>query len=412
MRVLMFGWEFAPLISGGLGVACAGLVKAMTAQGAEVTFVLPKMPKEIKVPGVNILAADRRNSKLKLKHIPLNETINAYNSAGYIPGAPGNAPWQRRTPQANALYGGNLAAEVHRYAEIAKLIAKAVPHDVIHCHDWMTYQAGINAKEVSGKPLVVHVHATEFDRGGGNGVNPHVFNLEKQGFEKADLIMTVSQFTKDKVVHNYGIPVAKVEVTHNAIEFTEPPKDVSKLSKTDKIVLFLGRITLQKGPDWFLHAARKVVDKDANVKFIVAGNGDMEAFMIEKAAELGLAKNVLFTGFLSGADIDRAYKMADVYVMPSVSEPFGLTPLEAMRNGTPVIISKQSGVSEVIRHCLKVDFWDTHQMANKILGILYYKELQDELGVQGMREVHKLSWNETANKVLGLYGNLLNKKRR
>ncbi|HSU72923.1 MAG TPA: glycosyltransferase family 4 protein, partial [Candidatus Binatia bacterium] len=375
-------------------------------QGAEVTFVLPKMPKEIKVPGVNILSADRRNSKLKFKVIPLNETISAYNSAAY--GTPG---WQRRGHQANALYGGNLAAEVHRYAEMAKLIAKEVPHDVIHCHDWMTYQAGINAKAVSGKPLVVHVHATEFDRTGGNGVNPHVFHLEKQGFEKADMVMTVSQFTKDKVLQHYQVPAAKVEVTHNAIEFTEPPKNVSKLSKTDKVVLFLGRITLQKGPDWFLYTARKVVDKDPNVKFIVAGNGDMETFMIEKAAELGLAKNVLFTGFLSGQDIDRAYKMADVYVMPSVSEPFGLTPLEAMRNGTPVIISKQSGVSEVIRHCLKVDFWDTHQMANKILGILYYKDLQEELGVQGMREVHKLSWDKTAEKVLGLYGTLLKKRR-
>jgi len=411
-RVLMFGWEFAPLISGGLGVACAGMVKSLVAQGAHVTFVLPKMPKEIKVPGVNLVSADRRGKgSLAIKGIKLDTVITPYNTSGYSQND-ANRTWQKRNPQSAALYGNNLSSEVHRYAEMAKLIAKQVPHDVIHCHDWMTYQAGINAKSVSGKPLVVHVHATEFDRGGGNGVNPHVFNLEKQGFEKADAVVTVSQFTKDKVVHNYGIPAAKVHVAHNAIEQTEEVKDVPKLNKRDKIVLFLGRLTLQKGPDWFLGAARKVVDKDPNVKFVVVGGGDMETFMIEKSAELGLAGNVLFAGWLSGKDIDRAFKMADVYVMPSVSEPFGLTPLEAMRNGTPVIISKQSGVSEVISHALKVDFWDTHQMANKILGVLYYRELQEELGLQGLREVQKISWDTPAQKLLGLYGNLMNKKRR
>lgn len=410
-RVLMFGWEFAPLISGGLGVACAGLVKSLVKQGANVTFVLPKMPKEIKVPGVDIISADRRNNgKLTIKGINLKEVITPYSTS--MQQGDANKVWQRRNPQSTALYGGNLSAEVTRYAEMARLIAKQVPHDIIHCHDWMTYLAGINAKETSGKPLVVHVHATEFDRSGGNGLNPHVYGMEKLGFQKADAVVTVSNFTKEKVVEHYAINTKKVHVAHNAIEQTEEVKEVLKLNKKDKVVLFLGRLTLQKGPDWFLYTAKKVIEKTPDVKFVVVGGGDMEGFMIEKSAELGLADKVLFAGWLSGKDIDRAFKMADVYVMPSVSEPFGLTPLEAMRNGTPVIISKQSGVSEVINHCMKVDFWDTNQMANKILGVLYYKELQEELGLHGKREVEKISWDDTANKVLNLYGDLTRRKSR
>jgi len=220
----------------------------------------------------------------------------------------------------------------------------------------------------------------------------------------------VSNFTKNVVSSKYGINPGKIEVAHNAVEFTEPPKEKQMLSKNDKIVLFLGRITVQKGPDWFLYAAKKVLQKAPNTKFIMAGSGDMETHVIEKAAELGIAKNVLFTGFLTGEDIDKAYKMADVYVMPSVSEPFGITPLEAMRNGTPVIISKQSGVSEVIKHCLKVDFWDTDALADKILGVVLHKELSHELGKKGSIEVHKFSWNKPANEILSLYGTLKKRK--
>ncbi|MBI4144648.1 glycosyltransferase family 4 protein [Candidatus Woesearchaeota archaeon] len=402
MKVLMFGWEFAPVYSGGLGVACAGLVKAMVAQGADVTFVLPRVPDGITVPGVKLISADRRQNKLlKFK----TEPLTAYASSESY------ELWKKRNPQAAALYGNTLFAEVQRYAEAAKELAAKIPHDVIHSHDWMTYQAGINAKAVSGKPLVVHVHATEFDRTGGNSINQHVYGIEKLGFENADAVVPVSNFTKEKVVANYGIDPEKIMAVHNAVEFTEPVEQ-PKLGKTDKVVLFLGRITLQKGPDWFLYAAKKVLEKEPRAKFIMAGSGDMEPKIIEKAAELGLAGKMLFTGFLTGKDIDRAYKMADVYVMPSVSEPFGITPLEAMRNGTPVIISKQSGVSEVVKHCLKVDFWDVHAMANKILGVLYYKELQDELGLQGRNEVANITWDKPAHEVLNLYGTLMKKRRR
>lgn len=402
MKVLMFGWEFAPIYSGGLGVACAGLAKAMVAQGADVTFVLPRVPDGVTVPGVKLVSADRRQNKLlKFKTTPLT----AYASSETY------ELWKKRNPQAAALYGNTLFAEVQRYAEAAKELATKIPHDIIHAHDWMTYQAGVNAKAVSGKPLVVHVHATEFDRTGGTGINQHVYGIEKLGFEHADAVVPVSNFTKQKVVANYGIDSEKVIAVHNAVEFTEPVEQ-PKFSKTDKLVLFLGRITLQKGPDWFLYAAKKVLEKEPRAKFIMAGSGDMEPRMIEKAAELGLASKVLFTGFLKGKDIDRAYKMADVYVMPSVSEPFGITPLEAMRNGTPVIISKQSGVSEVVKHCLKVDFWDVHAMANKILGVLYYKELQEELGLQGRNEVADITWDKPAHEVLSLYSTLTKKRRK
>jgi glycogen(starch) synthase len=227
--------------------------------------------------------------------------------------------------------------------------------------------------------------------------------IEREGMMAADKVITVSNFTKNMVVNNYGIDPNKIEVVHNAVEFTDYNAERQKIGANDKIVLFLGRITLQKGPDYFIEAAGKVLKKMSNVKFVVAGSGDMEYRMIERAAQMDIGDKVLFAGFLQGADIDRVYKMADVYVMPSVSEPFGITPLEAMRNGTPVIISKQSGVSEVVKNCLKVDFWDTDQMANKIIGVLKYKELQDELRNNGSREVMKFSWDVPAQKCIDVY---------
>lgn len=274
----------------------------------------------------------------------------------------------------------------------------------------MAYKAGINAKKATGKPLVVHIHATEFDRGGGNGVNQYVYDIEKEGFENADVICAVSNFTKNKIVEHYGVNPAKVKVVHNAVEFTDFKEDIKKHKKDDKVVLFLGRITLQKGPEYFVHAAEKVLEKEPNTKFIVAGSGDMMPMMINLAAEKGLGSKMLFAGFLKGDDIDRAYKIADLYVMPSVSEPFGITPLEAMRNGTPVLMSKQSGVSEVVSHCLKVDFWDVEDMANKMLAALKYPALHNCLKENGSREIKKFSWNEPAKKCIDAYNLALDKR--
>ncbi len=410
----MFGWEFPPLVSGGLGTACAGLTKGLDNIGVDVTFVVPNSNKDISNSHVNLVIADQISAKDKKNNINIRvidsllipymgpeqytkqiNITNLKNSDGI------------KNLDGKSVYGKNLFQEVYRYSEKAKVISSDHNFDVIHCHDWMTYPAGINAKKVSGKPLVVHIHATEFDRTGGNP-NQAIYNLELEGFREADRILAVSEFTKNRVVNNYGIDASKVQVVHNAVEFNNKTGDNEsvKINRNDKIVLFLGRITLQKGPEYFLYAAKRVLEYDPNVKFVVAGSGDMEQFIIHKSEELGLSDNFIFKGFLKGSDIDDAYRMADLFVMPSVSEPFGITPLESMMNKTPVIISNQSGVSEVINHCLKVDFWDIDEMANKILGVLRFRELHNELRDHGSIEVNKFNWNEPASKCLAVYNEL------
>jgi glycogen synthase len=410
MKVLMLGWEFPPYSSGGLGTACEGLTKGLSNQGVNVTFVLPKANGEAKADHVRLIVAS--NVRLDKDHIKILEVNSLL--VPYISSDAYSERYMQHTKlkegQAGAsvqeeLYGRNLYEEVHRYSEKVKLIAAMEDFDVIHAHDWMTYPAGIRAKRMSGKPLVCHIHATEFDRTGGN-VNQHVYDIEREGFHAADKIVAVSNFTKRKVVEHYGISPDKVEVVHNAVEFTQYSSQFCK-NADEKVVLFLGRLTLQKGPEYFLYAARRVLEKDPDVRFIVAGSGDMEAFMIQKAAELGIAHRVLFTGFLRGADIDRAYRMADLYVMPSVSEPFGITPLEAMRNGTPVIISTNSGVSEVISHCLKVDFWDIDQMSSKMLAALNYRTMHSCMRENGLKEVTRFNWNEPAGKVISVYNSVM-----
>lgn len=398
MKVLMFGWEFPPFSSGGLGTACKGLTKGMSDKDIDILFVVPK-GENSRSRRFTIIPTEQFRGTFAVREV--NTILRPYMTEE-------SYSMHHRQNVSNSIYGSNLHHEVWRYSDIASRIARKNNFDVIHAHDWMTYQAGINAKNVSKKPLIVHVHATEFDRTGGNGLNQYVYDIERKGFHESDRIIAVSEFTKNKIVQHYGISPDKISVVHNAVEFTCPidgPK--SKLSENDKIVLFLGRITLQKGPDYFVETAKKVLEKEPNVKFIVAGSGDMEGKMIEKVAESGIGKSVLFTGFLTGEDIDRAYRLADVYVMPSVSEPFGITPLEAMRNGTPVIISKQSGVSEVINHCFKSDFWDTHKMADQILGIIRYKPLAKEMSENGLKEVKKFDWKVPASKCVDIYADVI-----
>jgi glycosyltransferase involved in cell wall biosynthesis len=391
LKVLMFGWEFPPFNSGGLGTACYGLTKGLSSHNVEIAFVLPTN-KKAKADFVKLIPA---NAKMKIYGIdsPITGYMTSYEYKEIFSN-PGPS---------KSIYGQDLFQEVYRYSRKARLIARKEPHDIIHCHDWMTYKAGINAKRVSKKPLVVHVHATEFDRTGNLGVNQTVYNIEREGMHAADAVISVSNFTKNKIVEHYGVPPEKVHVVHNAVDFNENNFSHMNGLKGNKVVLFLGRITLQKGPDYFLYAAKRVLEKDPNVRFILAGSGDMTSQIIEKAAELGIGDRVLFTGFLKGRDIDKAYQMADCYVMPSVSEPFGITPLEAMRNNTPVIISKQSGVSEVVSRCFKVDFWDIDKMANQILGILNYHELKESLSHDGLAEVRKFSWNDSARKCIEVY---------
>ncbi|MCX8147095.1 MAG: glycosyltransferase family 4 protein [Candidatus Woesearchaeota archaeon] len=393
MRVLMFGWEFPPYSSGGLGTACEGIVKGLSNKGIEIIFVAPKTPKSSEK--IKFISAF---DNVTFKHIPSLISSPYMTEEDYKKEIISISSEKRQT-----IYGRNLFHEVYLFSERAKQIAKKEKFDIIHAHDWLTFKAGIKAKEISKKPLVIHVHATEFDRTGGNGINPYVYDIEKEGMQKADKIIAVSNYTKNIIVSKYGIDPEKVEVAHNAVDFTKKEFKDAKIGCFDKIVLFLGRITLQKGPDYFIYAAKRVIDVYPNAKFVVVGSGDMEPFIIEKAAELGIADKVLFAGFLQGEDVDRAYQMADVYVMPSVSEPFGITPLEALKNNVPVIISKQSGVSEVLHHALKVDFWDIDELANKIISTLRFSELRDELRQNGINDVRKLSWDITAEKCIGVY---------
>ena len=393
MKVLMFGWEFPPYSSGGLGTACYGLTKSLSKQNVDITFVLPYTPNASEHDFINIIS-----THIKIK--PIKSILSPYLTSQSYHKVKDNK-YQAR------IYGDNLFEEVYRYSEEAKRIALEEDFGIIHCHDWMTFKAGINAKRIKNKPLIVHVHSTEFDRTGGNSINQYVYDAEKEGMKYADAVIAVSNFTKNKITQHYGINPNKINVVYNAVE----PKgdnagEIFEIKRYNKIVLFLGRITLQKGPDYLLYAAKKVLDYDNNVIFIIAGSGDMEEFLIEKAAELGISKNVLFTGFLQGDDVDKSYKMADLYVMPSVSEPFGITALEAMRNGTPVLISKQSGVSEVIQHCLTADFWDVDDIANKILAALCYKTLHESLKEHGSMEVKKFNWDLPARKCIDIYNKL------
>jgi glycogen synthase len=405
VKVLMFGWEFPPNNLGGLGTACYGLTKSLNAQGAEITFILPKKcPSHEHLSIISTEDLRVANTKIRMKYVDSllapygteEEYRKEYEKvSSHLMFGGGNA---------GDLYGKNLFEEVERYADKANIIAAFEDFDVIHCHDWMTYQAGVAAKKRSGKPLVVHVHATDFDRTGGNP-NRKVYNIEREGMHAADKVVTVSNFTKEMVMKHYGIPEAKISVVHNGIDFGEVD-GAADITHEDKIVLFLGRITLQKGPEYFIETAKKVHDIMPDVKFVISGSGDMYSRMVHLAADLGISKNVLFTGHLRGKDIDNAYSMASLYVMPSVSEPFGITPLEALKNNTPVLISKTSGVSEVLPNALKVDFWDTDEMTNKIVSVLSYPTLKETLTHNGVTDARRITWDKAAMKCIEIYKNL------
>jgi glycogen(starch) synthase len=427
VRVFMLGWEFPPFISGGLGTACYGLTRAMDQLGVKVTFVLPKMVQSEYATHVRLLtpgsrrrqahrvkkAATWRNVRFRPIRSPLQAYVTADAYVGKIEQFLGlRRATERRTGGGADLrggvdYSGDLYQEVHRYASIAAELAAEEDFDVIHAHDWMTYPAGIAVAEMTGKPLVVHVHSTEFDRSGEH-VNQMVYDIEREGMERADKVIAVSHLTRSTVLSRYGIPPEKVEVVYNGVERNRacPMRNMS-IKRDEKLVLFLGRITMQKGPEYFLQAARKVLEVMPNVKFVMAGSGDMMYRAVELAAGLGIGQKVLFTGFLRGDDVSRIYRLADLYVMPSVSEPFGIAPLEALDNDVPAIISKQSGVSEVLRHVLKVDFWDVNEMANKIVAVLKYPPLQMTLRSHGNFEVRKLRWKDAARNCLRVYREML-----
>ncbi len=416
MKTFMLGWEFPPFISGGLGTACYGLTKAMDKLGINIVFILPKACAEHQTGNVKVMCAeDFPGSRIfggfkNVRFRTITSPLKPYSGVGSYRHLMSSKFSKMKTRGgANpghiggvSNYGGDMYSEVCRYADKAAEIAATEEFDIIHAHDWMTYPAGVAVSKLSGKPLVVHVHSTEFDRSGEH-INQMIYDIEREGMHAAEKVIAVSNFTKDIIVRNYGIPSAKVEVVYNAVECDDTRGAEAVPAKSDKIVLFLGRITMQKGPEYFLAAAKKVLEVINNVKFIMAGDGDMKHRIVNLAAQLGIGHKVLFTGFLRGKDVDRAYQMADLYVMPSVSEPFGITPLEAMRRNVPVLISKHSGISEVLLHALKVDFWDINEMANKIIAVLKRPPLQTTLSKNGFSEVHKFRWEHSALKVKRIY---------
>jgi glycogen synthase len=396
-KVLMFGWEFPPHNSGGLGVACYGLTKALVQKNIKVIFVLPRKLEGIKDNFLKIVDGGIFCETSYLFDSPLYPYITEkkYSSDFFYK---------------SNIYGNNLIEEVFRYADFGEVVAKKEKFDVIHAHDWLSFGAGIRAKMVSGKPLIAHVHATELDRGGGCGVNPLVYSLEKEGMQKADKIIAVSNFTKNIIINNYEIPEEKITVIHNGIDFKEEEslsENIHKIKKAGKqLVLFVGRLTLQKGPDYFVKVAKKICDVSENIYFVISGSGDMQQHLAEEIARLKISDRVLFSGFLRGEELQEIYRSADIFVMPSVSEPFGITPLEALANGTPVLISNQSGVSEVISHALKADFWDVDDMVNKILAALKYDPLSHCLVKYGKKEAGEITWHKAAEKCIQLYNTL------
>lgn len=417
----MFGWEFPPHIAGGLGTACYGLTKGLSLNGVEVTFVMPHAMGDedqsyVKLINASDVEVDTRyahyyahdknisfiqvHSQL-IPYVGMDDYFNVVNQleSGII--SQEKKGTSRRyifTPG----YGKNLMEEVNRYAEIAAEIAKHEVFDIIHAHDWLTYRAGMAAQKVSGKPLVVHIHATEFDRSGEHNRNDIVYHIEQEGMHAADAVCAVSDLTRNIVIDKYGISPHKVYTLHNAV--TPSTKKIErKKNIPEKIVTFLGRVTFQKGPNYFVETSKRLLDKDPNIRFVLAGDGDMMQDVVEHVAELGISDRFHFTGFLRGDDIDKMFGMSDVYVMPSISEPFGISPLEAMRAKVPVIISKQSGVAEILKYAIKVDFWDIDATADAIYGLLHYSALSSLFSEMGEEEVNNLTWELVAKKLKIIY---------
>ena len=397
MKVFTFGWDYPPVKNGGLGVACMGLTKELLELGIEVVFVLPRS--QVIESSGRFIFADIGRARLREVLSPLLPYRSSRSLlVGYAPDG------TRR------LHAHHLIEEVYRYAQIAGKIALEEECDLIHAHDWTSYLAGLAAKRATGRPLILHVHATSFDQAGSTNVDSEIYAIERQAFHGADEIVAVSDYTKGIVVRYYGVAPEKVSVVHNGCDVIDPVRLSPVLAELKragkKIVLFHGRITIQKGPDYFIRAARRVVDVDPNVLFVISGWGDMEHEMMQLVGSLGLSSHVMFAGALWGEERDRMYQSADLVVMPSVSEPFGLVPLESIAHGTPVLISKQSGVSEVLTHALKVDFWDVEEMANKILAALRYDALHQQLARESRHELRRLSWRCAAEKVVGVYQRL------
>jgi glycosyltransferase involved in cell wall biosynthesis len=434
MRVLMLGWEYPPFISGGLGTACRGLTEAMKHLQTRILFVLPR---SIESPS----QAESDEDVGPQERLESEKSSTLWHPAGRVEMAPVPSaltnPYQTAVPQpanmstqdsestdrpkktkstranessvhvvgvgAEDGYDGDLMGKIYAYAERCVDLTRRELFDVIHAHDWMTFPSAMAIAEFSGRPIIAHIHATEFDRSGEWG-NPYVYDIERRGMHAAERVIAVSERTKQIIVDRYGVAAWKVAVVHNGIDFDRRLDLRPRTGHREKVVLFLGRVTRQKGPEYFVRAAARVAERVRNVKFVIAGSGDQLPYVVKLADELGLGNQIEFKGFLRGSDVDRAYEMADVYAMPSVSEPFGLTALEAARHGVPVILSKDSGAAEVLkRGTLKVDFWDVEMMAKMIVAVLKYPGLADTLRRESADEIKGLTWEAAARKCIRVY---------
>lgn len=428
MKVLMFGWEFPPHIAGGLGTACEGIVKGLAYNGVETLFVMPSASGDEDQSATTIInasdvAVDNECSTVdefldKVKFIHIDSNLVPYVNPDEFE----TIVEEERKRQVrdfriqygqkykfSGKYGANLMEEVARYAMVGGTIAMqhAGEFDIIHAHDWLTYLAGIAAKELTGKPLVVHVHATSYDRGDEKHIDTRVLDIETKGMQAADRVVTVSDLTRNIVINKYHIDPAKVVTVHNAVDFSGRENLLVERGVKDKVVTFLGRITFQKGPEYFIEAAAKVLKRTEHVHFVMAGSGDMMNRCIRHVARLGISDKFHFTGFLRGADVQTMFSLSDVYIMPSVSEPFGISPLEAMRTNVPSIISKQSGAAEVLKYAFKVDFWDVDALADDIYALLQYPALSSFAAGRGYDEVNSLKWNGATAKLKQVYESVL-----
>lgn len=462
MRVLMLGWEFPPHITGGLGTACEGLSRGLAEEGEQVTFLVPRRFGDeptchnLEVHAAHefgrTAAASRRalgaaprtgpaspgdldsplgsteSDETPIHTVAIDSLLRPYDRpgtyeerlraarlvAGAITGTEPSGADLHGSTHGDAdgdhapgfhHYGKDLYAEVERFAQLCARGSAAIDFDVVHAHDWMTYPAGLAIRARTGKPLVVHVHSIERDRSGPFS-NPDIRAVEGAGIRAADRVIAVSHYTRNCIIEEYGVAPERVDVVHNGItraqrleqyhiEPTDPPGT--------RTVLFLGRVTSQKGPEFFVRAAEKVLSRMPHVRFVLAGDGDLLPSMRAEVTRRGLDHAFRFPGFLRGRELERALTLADVYVMPSVSEPFGITPLEAMAYDTPVVVSRQSGVSEVLRHVFKVDYWDVDRMAGQIVALLQHPELRAEMVRMAARELLSLHWHDAARKVAAVY---------
>ncbi|MEI8112737.1 MAG: glycosyltransferase [Bacteroidia bacterium] len=424
MNVLMFGWEFPPNISGGLGTACFGIVKGLSScADVKVAFVVPKAYGNEPSTTIQLISADNifiENDTLFTESSPSLRTLEVssrlvpyltpesfaekYQSSIEIQKKSTNEIVKEgRKINFSGKYGQDLFEEIYNYAIVAETIAQNNEFEIIHAHDWLTFPAAIAAKRISGKPLVVHIHSTDFDRSGGS-VNQAIYDIEKNGMEEADQIITVSNRIKHRLTEQYNIPAKKITTVYNAIDpnFYRALPEIKKKSK-QKTVTFLGRITIQKGPEYFVEVARMVINRIKNVHFVMAGNGELRNRIVELCAHYHISDRFHFTGFLESDEVTEMLYKSDIFIMPSVSEPFGIVPLEAMLAHVPVIISKQSGVSELIMNVIKTDFWDVHAMADAVYNILKHKTLANAMMTEGKTEVSKLNWELAAIQIRQVY---------